>query len=41
MQKKAKKLKGQGSVTLTWSDDVLKYITQLKGRFTTYLSFCA
>ncbi|WP_141130315.1 replication initiation protein, partial [Vibrio cholerae] len=36
VQKKAKKLKGQGSVTLTWSDDVLKYITQLKGRFTTY-----
>jgi len=36
VQKKAKKIKGEGSVTLTWSDDVLKYISQLKNRFTTY-----
>lgn len=36
IQKKAKKLKGEGAVTLTWSDDVLKYISQLKSRFTTY-----
>lgn len=36
VQKKAKKIKGEGSVTLTWSDDVLKYISQLKSRFTTY-----
>ena len=36
VQKKAKKLKGEGAVTLTWSDDVLKYICQLKSRFTSY-----
>lgn len=36
IQKKAKKLKGEGSITLTWSDDVLKYICQLKSRFTSY-----
>lgn len=36
IQKKAKKIKGSGSVTLTWSNDVLKYITQLKSRFTSY-----
>ena len=36
VQKKAKKIKGEGAVTLTWSDDVLKYITQLKSRFTSY-----
>lgn len=36
VQKKAKKLKGEGAITLTWSDDVLKYICQLKSRFTSY-----
>lgn len=36
IQKKAKKVKGEGSITLTWSDDVLQYISQLKNRFTTY-----
>lgn len=36
IQKKAKKIKGEGAVTLTWSDDVLKYISQLRSRFTTY-----
>jgi plasmid replication initiation protein len=36
IQKKAKKLKGEGAVTLVWSDDVLKYISQLKSRFTSY-----
>jgi plasmid replication initiation protein len=36
VQKKVKKLKGEGSVTLTWSDEVLKYICQLQSRFTTY-----
>lgn len=36
VQKKAKRLKGEGAVTLTWSDDVLKYICQLKSRFTSY-----
>lgn len=36
IQKKAKKLKGEGVITLTWSDDVLKYISQLQSRFTKY-----
>lgn len=36
VQKKVKKLKGQGKVTLVWSDDVLKYISQLRSRFTSY-----
>lgn len=36
VQKKVKKIKGEGSITLVWSDDVLKYITQLKSRFTSY-----
>jgi plasmid replication initiation protein len=36
IQKKVKKIKGDGSITLVWSDDVLKYITQLKSRFTSY-----
>lgn len=36
IQKKAKKIKGEGAVTLTWSDDVVKYLSQLKNRFTSY-----
>lgn len=36
IQKRVKKTKGEGQVTLTWSDDVVKYISQLKSRFTTY-----
>ena len=36
IQKRVKKRKGDGQVTLTWSDDVVKYISQLKSRFTTY-----
>ncbi|MDO6842078.1 replication initiation protein [Paraglaciecola chathamensis] len=36
IQKKAKKRKGEGQVTLTWSEDVLKYLTQLSGQFKTY-----
>lgn len=36
VQEKAKKIKGEGAVRLVWSDKVLKYICQLKGRFTTY-----
>lgn len=36
IQKKVKKLHGEGAVTLVWSDDVLRYISQLKSRFTTY-----
>lgn len=36
IQKKVKKLQGEGAVTLIWSDEVLRYICQLKSRFTTY-----
>jgi plasmid replication initiation protein len=36
IQKKSKKIKGSGSVTITWSDDVLKYISSLQSRFTSY-----
>ncbi|MEL4382664.1 replication initiation protein [Shewanella algae] len=36
IQKKSKKIKGSGSITITWSDEVLSYISQLKSRFTTY-----
>ena len=36
IQEKAKKIKGEGAIRLVWSDKVLKYIGQLKGRFTTY-----
>lgn len=36
IQKKVKKLKGEGKITLVWSDDVLKYISQLRSRFTSY-----
>lgn len=36
IQKKSKKIKGSGSITITWSDDVLKYISSLQSRFTTY-----
>ncbi|MCL1127974.1 replication initiation protein, partial [Shewanella surugensis] len=36
VQKDVKKHKGEGSVTIYWTEDVLKYISQLKQRFTTY-----
>jgi len=36
VQKKVKKHKGDGSVTLTWSDDIVKYLSQLQNRFTKY-----
>jgi plasmid replication initiation protein len=36
VQKKSIKIKGESAVTLYWSEDVLKYITQLKSRFTSY-----
>ncbi len=36
IQKKVKKLRGEGAVTLVWSDEVLRYICQLKSRFTSY-----
>lgn len=36
VQKSVQKHEGQGAVTLTWSDDVVKYIGQLQSRFTSY-----
>ena len=36
IQKGVKKLKGDGAVVITWTDEVLKYISCLKNRFTTY-----
>lgn len=36
IQKRVVKLKGEGAVTLTWSDDVVQYISQLQSRFTGY-----
>ncbi len=36
IQRKSKKIKGLGSVTITWSDEVLKYISTLQSRFTSY-----
>jgi plasmid replication initiation protein len=36
IQKGVKKLKGEGAVVITWSDEVLKYISSLQSRFTTY-----
>lgn len=36
VQTKVKSEKGEGRVTLTWGDTVLKYISQLRERFTSY-----
>jgi len=36
VQKDVKKHKGEGAITIYWTEDVLKYISQLKSRFTTY-----
>ncbi|MGL5304456.1 MAG: replication initiation protein, partial [Aeromonas sp.] len=36
IQKKSKRIAGSGSITITWSDEVLRYISQLQSRFTTY-----
>lgn len=36
VQKSVKKLKGEGAVIITWTDEVIKYISQLQSRFTTY-----
>lgn len=36
VQEKAKRLKGEGAVRIVWSDRILRYICQLKNRFTTY-----
>lgn len=36
IQRKIQYVKGDGKITLVWSDEVLKYIGQLRNRFTTY-----
>lgn len=36
IQEKAKKLKGEGAIRLIWSDRIVRYISQLRSRFTTY-----
>lgn len=36
IQEKIKKMKGEGAIRIVWSDRILKYICQLKSRFTTY-----
>ena len=36
IQEKAKKLKGEGAIRLIWSDRVLRYISQIRGNFTSY-----
>lgn len=36
VDKDIKKHKGEGAVTIFWTRDILKYISQLKNRFTTY-----
>lgn len=36
IQSKAKRHVGEGMVTLTWSDSILKYISQLQQQFTSY-----
>lgn len=36
IQQKITKHKGEGQITILWSDPVIKYISQLKQQFTTY-----
>jgi plasmid replication initiation protein len=36
VQKKVKKHRGDGAVTLTWSDEVTNYISMIEGNFTQY-----
>jgi plasmid replication initiation protein len=36
IQRSVKKLKGDGAIVITWTDEVLKYISSLQSRFTTY-----
>ena len=36
IQKSVKKIKGEGAVIITWADDILKYISSLQSRFTSY-----
>ena len=40
IQKKIVKNQGEGRVTMTFSDEILKYISQLKGHFTSYKIHC-
>lgn len=36
IQEKAQKMRGEGAIRIVWSDRILRYICQLKSRFTTY-----
>jgi plasmid replication initiation protein len=36
IQRSVKKMKGESAVIITWTDEVLKYISSLQNRFTTY-----
>ena len=36
IQRSVKKIKGESAVIITWTDEVLKYISSLQNRFTTY-----
>jgi plasmid replication initiation protein len=36
IQKKIKKHKGDGAITVVWSEEILLYLTQLQNRFTSY-----
>ncbi|WP_150140979.1 replication initiation protein [Candidatus Enterovibrio escicola] len=36
VQKSVEKHAGEGAITFVWSDDVVKYISQLQARFTSY-----
>lgn len=40
IQKKILKSQGDGQVTITFTDEILKYISQLKGHFTSYKIHC-
>jgi len=40
IQKKIVKNQGEGRVTMTFTDEILKYISQLKGHFTSYKIHC-
>lgn len=40
IQKKILKSQGDGQVTMTFTDEILKYISQLKGHFTSYKIHC-
>jgi len=40
IQKKILKNQGDGQITMTFTDEILKYISQLKGHFTSYKIHC-